>query len=345
LILLASVSAVCYFAWSPQQVEAHGWRWRSGCGSYDSGYSYCAPQSYSQTYSNCSPGYGNYGAYYGSWYGNGYGAYTNYGSIPCSTYSQYVSPQYDSPQYGNFGHGWGRVGGGSLLGLMGGNAMAGANLTGSLVQPSYLSMPVGVGYGQSGYLQIPVGSPVGRASYLQIPVSTGYGPASYLQIELGRNPSNTVPNTPTPGPTPQPLGSAPAVNNPTASRFTNAIHQTSSDELPPVVATVPGNSTNSIVANGSVPSAATVTLAVDKRSESHATNKQAAIRFVSSLKSPVAKPTSLSGTETPRKKDTSFSFVDADATGSKLSDPDREFTSREETSTVLDRESTPWVVK
>src|SRR5262249_9926861 len=121
---------------------------------------------------------------------------------------------------------------------MGANSLAGANLAGSLVQPSYLSLPVGVGSGQAGYLQIPMGNPAGRASYLQIPVNTGYGPSPDLQIELGRHPASAGPAAPVQGPTPRPLGSVPEVGVPTASRSAGDIFKTSIADLPPVVPAV-----------------------------------------------------------------------------------------------------------
>jgi hypothetical protein len=349
LLVLFSMFVVCCFAWSPQQVEAHGWRWHSGCGSYYggstcSGYSYCSPQSYYPTYNYASPCYSNYGSYYGSSYYNGYGTNSNYSSIPYGAFPQYANSQYAyGPALGGFG-------GNSLLGLMGASSMGGANLTGSFLQPSYLSMPVGVGYGQSGYLQIPVGSPAGRASYLQIPVNTGYGPASYLQIELGRNPASTVPNTPTPGPTPQPLGSAPAVNLPTAGRFTNEIHLTASDELPPVVPQAPRGFENGIVAKSAAPSTATFPSAAVKHAVGNATTGQAKIQFASWTNSPVATQAAQSGTATSRPKDTSFSLVDPDtvdpnAAGPQLSELDRELVANEESAIISDRESTPWIAK
>src|SRR5207248_1374488 len=112
-----------------------------------------------------------------------------------------------------------------------------ANLSGSLVQPSYLSMPVSVGYGPSGYLQIPLGSPAGRASYLQIPVNAGYGPPSYLQIELGRNAGGAVPSAPAPSasPTVPPYGAVPGAGTGVLGRLAYDIPKTASDDVPPVV--------------------------------------------------------------------------------------------------------------
>lgn len=348
LILLVGMTAACLMALAPERAQAHGWRWRSGCSSYYNNYSYCSPQFYYPTYNNCSPYYSNYGSYYGnsyapysnygSYYGNGYAPYSNYGSSPYGL----------SPQYNNFGPGYGGVGGGgSLLGIMGANTMAGANLSGSLLQPSYLSMPVGVGYGQSGYLQVPVGNPAGRASYLQIPVNTGYGPSSYLQIELGRNPGSAVPATQTPGPTPNPLGSAPSVNIPTASRFAYGIHTTPSDELPPVVPALERKAANvfAAVKTEAPPATPSAPATVNQRAAGSLTTGNVKFLLVSGPKVPLATQVSSQATAARLTKNTSFSLVDADIEAPTLVETDREQSSADEMAIMSGRESTPWVAK
>ncbi|MBI3862307.1 MAG: hypothetical protein HY290_10470 [Planctomycetia bacterium] len=345
-ILLVAMTAACQMAWSTPKAQAHGWRWRSGCGSYSSGsycsgYSYCTPQSYYPTYNNCSPYYSNFCSNYGSYYGNGYVPYSNYDPSP---YGAYPSSYGAYPHYNNIGPGFGGFGGSGLPGLLGANNFAGANLIGSLVQPSYLSMPVGVGYGQPGYLQIPVGSPAGRASYLQIPVNSGYGPPSYLQIELGRNPGNSVPDA-TPGPTPRPVGATPGGGLPTASRSIYEIHRTRSAELPPVA---PGPDGGPVVEFAVAENAATLrTLpaVADKRAPGHASSGTAKIQLVSRNISPVATDVSHQASAVRLAKDTSFSLVDPDEEDLILTESDREKPLVLEAAIRVDRAGTPWVAK
>ena len=195
--------------------------------------------------------------------------------------------------------------------MMAANPLAGANLTGALLQPSYLSMPVGVGNGQSGYLQIPTGNPAGRTSYLQIPVNTGYGPPSYLQIELGRKPASTV-QDPGPTPGPNPLGSTPRINIPTTNSFAYDIPKTASDDLPPIVPTVQGNSAQAIAVARSEPSAV-------KPASAAATPKVL-----------VATQQTLQESASLTKKDTSFSLIDDDSEAPTLAASDRKQSSPDE---------------
>jgi hypothetical protein len=200
------------------QAHHHGW----GCGNYyrsyygGYGYNFYSPRYYGRSYYGCSPCYSysycnnNYGSYYGNYYG--YAPYSNYNY----GYSNYANPY-----------------GGNLLNVLANNQLGGANLSGSLMQPSYLSLPVNVGYGGSGYLQIPTGNASGRASYLQIPVNNGYGPPSYLQIELGRN----APGDDTPTPVqPQNTNLRLPRINPTAQRFINDVTQSRAEATPAAVA-------------------------------------------------------------------------------------------------------------
>src|SRR4051794_31077916 len=87
LILLVGMTAGCLMALARERAKAPGWRWRSGCRSYSSTYSYCSPQSYYPTYNNCSPYYSNYG----SSYGNSYSPYSNYGSYYGNSYPPYAN--------------------------------------------------------------------------------------------------------------------------------------------------------------------------------------------------------------------------------------------------------------
>lgn len=322
-LLLAGIVAAFLMTWSPQHALAHGGRW--GCGSYYSGYTYYHPRYYYPSYNNCSSYYGNYGSYYV----NGYAPYPNYGSYPL---------------YNNLGLG---LGGGNLLGLLAGNNLSGANLSGSLLQPSYLSMPVSVGYGQSGFLQIPMGSPAGRATYLQIPVNTGYGPSSYLQIELGRNSSNAVPGTPTPGATPNvpPFGAVPGANSATAGQFTYDIPRTPVDEVPPVVLPPERSSASkSVVAATEAPSASASSVDSDN-TEPSATTEHSKFQFVSWSSVPVATHATKQAAAPPLAKDTSFSLVGPDLQGDTTAKTVQEPSLVNEMAFMPGRESTPWVVK
>jgi hypothetical protein len=319
--LQAVIAAACFMASSPQHAVAHGGRW--SCGSYYSGYTYYYPRYYYPSYNNCSYYYGNYGSYYG----NGYVPYPNYGSY--------------SP-YNNLGLG---LGSGNLLGLLAGNSLFGANLGGSLLQPSYLSMPVSVGYGQSGFLQIPMGSPAGRATYLQIPVNTGYGPSSYLQIELGRNSSNSVPGTPTPSANPNvpPFGAIPGVNNTTAGQFTYDIPKTPADEVPPVVLPLErsSGSTSAVAASKATP---TNSPSVDNHEPApSATTENSKFQFVSWSSVPVATQAHTQPSTPPLAKDTSFSLVGPEPQRSVPDKTHQEQSSLNDIAFLVDRESTPWV--
>lgn len=328
--LLFGLSVACQLAAAPQTAEAHGWR--SRCGSYYNSSSYCSPQSsYYSTYNNCSPYYSNYGPSYGP-----------------SPYSS--NPYGPLPQYNNFGtgfgglgayggpSGFGGVGGGSLMWPMGTNFPAGANLAGSLLQPSYLSMPVGVGYGGSGYLQIPVGNPAGRTSYLQIPVNSGYGPPSYLQIELGRNPGSR--DTPAPGPSP--LGSVPGVNIPPVDRVAYDIPKTATDDVPPVVPAVQGNSVQAIAAVGNNVSRAKISTAADKHFEANVTTQCVKSQFVFIPKAVAPTPNVPQTSGLPRTKDTSFSLIGDDIQAPPLVALDRDSSTADELPTVASRVSELW---
>lgn len=320
LFILGSLS------FSPSESLAHWGRW--GCGSYYSGYTSYYPRYYYQTYNNCY--YGNYGSYYG----NSYAPYPTYG----------YNPLYNNLGLGNLG-----LGGGNILGLLAGNALTGANLSGSFLQPSYLSMPVsvGYGYGQSGFLQIPIGSPAGRATYLQIPVNTGYGPSSYLQIELGRNSSNAVPASPTPSTTPNvpPFGAVPGTSSATAGQFTYDISRTPADEIPPVV--LPLERASAIASVGTTAEAPTTSVmsAETNNSVPNAISASSTVQFVSW--SSVRETTRVSATTAmpPLAKDTSFSLAGRSLPDDKPSEAIREPYPFKDLTFATDRESTPWVVK
>lgn len=302
LLLIAGIATMCLLIGSPRQGLAHGWRW--GCRSYNSGYTYYYPSYYSN-YNNCYGYYGNYGSYYGS----GYSPYSNYG---------YYSP------YNNFGPGFG---GGNVLGLLAGNSLTGANLSGSLVQPSYLSMPVSVGYGPSGYLQIPLGSPAGRASYLQIPVSSGFGPPSFLQIELGRNSSGTVPSAPAPSATPTvpPYGAVPGVGTSTLGRLTYDIPKTASDDVPTIVSTTEESLANDFKAGE--------------------TTENSPFQFVS-LRSEPASVQAPAHDAAPRlTRDTSFSLVGPKGEDRASTQAGPDSSSPLVPADLSNREELPWVVK
>jgi hypothetical protein len=305
-------------SWSPQLALAHGGRW--GCG-YSSGYTYYYPRYYYPTYNSCSSYYGNYGSYYGG------------------SYVPYPSYGYNVP-YNNFGLG---LGGGNILGLLAGSGLMGANLSGSLMQPSYLSMPVSVGYGQSGFLQIPMGNSSGRGTYLQIPVNTGYGPSSYLQIELGRNTGSGVPSAPTPSATPNvpPFGAVPGVNTATGGQFTYDTPKTPADEVPPVVA--PLESVPETAMAASTKTTPVRHLSSSRgQSDTDAATTKSDIQFVSWSSTPTGRKNSLAQSDTPHAKDTSFSLVDSkpeDETGRTLKSESALAAS------MPGSEGTPWVVK
>lgn len=304
LLLLTGIAAVCLLVGSPRQGLAHGWR--SGCRYYNSGYTYYYPSYYSN-YNNC---YGNYGyGNYGSYYGSGYSPYMNYG---------YYSP------YNNFGPG---TGGGNLLGLLAGNSLSGANLSGSLVQPSYLSMPVSVGYGPSGYLQIPLGSPAGRASYLQIPVSSGFGPPSFLQIELGRNAGTATPTAPAPSATPTvpPYGTVPGTGTSTLGRLTYDIPRTASDDVPTVVSTVEESAADDVLASEIA--------------------KNSPFQFVSLRSEPASVQAPVRAAAPRPAKDTSFSLITPANEGRTLNQVGQDTSLPLTPADLSDRDETPWVVK
>src|SRR6476620_1445284 len=109
-IFLTLVLAGLLSSASARPAMAHWGRW--SCGSYSSGYTYYYPRNYYYpSYNNYSTYYGNYGSYYG-----GYAPYPNYGF---------------NSGFNNFG-----FGGNNLLGLLAGSGLTGANLSGSLLQPS-----------------------------------------------------------------------------------------------------------------------------------------------------------------------------------------------------------------
>ena len=384
LVLLAAVMMVFQSAWSPQLAQAHKLHFRGGLhigggsyyggrsffgggsyygsGSYYGGRSYYGMQSnyypqssYYRSYSD-SPCYNNSGFNYGRSYGTGYGVSSCYSSCPSVSYSNaYPTVSYPSAPYptgslqqlNNYGLSTGGGGGSSQLGILNSGPLTGANLAGSLLQPSYLSMPVAVGNGSSGFLQIPVGTPDGRASYLQIPVNSGNGPSSYLQIELGRDRRETTPNPPIPAPSLNPLGSLPAVIIPAVTRSLNDIHNTASDELPPVVPAVQKDPVNVITANGSVseptpakPDAADMKPGV--------TLASAGFRYHVALKPNglAAARSSHHKTSAPSfTKDTSFSLTDRDLVVQPPAEADRVDSSAGEIVIAPGRESTPWVAK
>jgi len=322
LLLLVGITAACQAVWSPQ-AQAH---WRFGCRSYYGG-SYYSPQWYYPSYSTCWPCYGGNGSSYGSYYGNAYPPYSAYGF---------------SPQYSYLGPGYsGNLPGGSLLGSLGAYRLFGANLTGSLVQPSYLSMPVGVGYGQLGYLQIPVGNPAGRASYLQIPVSSGFGPPSYLQIDLGRNPGSTGSDAPAAVPTPKPLAAVPGDGFPTTRMSTYGIHQTSADDdLPPVVPAT-GDLGYNIAADDVEASSADSLAAAESRAAGNVTTSGVRFQLISWPKSRVVSQSSHRASATLLRNNTSFSLIDDDVKGPAVSQTELIVTG--EAANLPDRELTPWI--
>jgi hypothetical protein len=322
-IVCAGVIAACQTCWSPAIAQAHGWRF--GCGSYYRGYSYYSPQSY-------------YPSWNGSYYcGSSTPYYNNYYS---TCYAQ--TPSYSAyPQYGTPGYSYG----GGLMGLVGASGLPIANAGSGLLQPSYLSLPVGVGYSQPGYLQIPVGTPAGRGSYLQIPVNSGFGTPSYLQIDLGRNPANTVPESTTPGPTPRPLGAVPEILGPTASRSGDAIHRTLAQDIPTVVAAPERNSASAmaVAANGS-PSRGSPSR-TEPQLLSNATTGSARIQLISWSKSPSAAPADRPTLSAPARKDTSFSLVDDEAGTASDGESNREQISVESITSSPRSDGMPWIAK
>jgi hypothetical protein len=324
--LLIGMVAGCLLTWAPQVASAHhGWRW--GYGSYYGG-SYCRSYYYPRYYS--SPYCGNYGSYYGNYgspYYGGYGSNYGYGYAPYANYGSY------SP-YGTAGFG---SGGANLLGLL-----AMGNLGGSVMQPSYLSMPVSVGFGPPGFLQIPLGNTAGRPSYLQVPVNAGYGPSSYLQIELGRSATNAVPNAPAPGATQTapPFGAVPGVNAAAVDRLAYELLTASSQDVPTAVAT-PEYGVASAPLVASAKAIAGASSAAAERSTSGVANKSSIFHLVSWSKS--QRPAQRAGTDV--LKDTSFSLVDSDVDANQLADSDQEGSAIDEMSMVAGGEITPWVVK
>lgn len=323
LLLLVGMTAACQMIWSPP-AQAHG---RFGCRSYCGG-SYYGPQWNYPSYSTCAPYYGGYnGGNYGSYYGNVYAPYSAYGF---------------SPQYNGFAPGYsGSLPSGNLFGNLGAYNLLGANLTGALVQPSYLSLPVGVGYGQSGYLQIPVGNSAGRASYLQVPVSTGYGPPSYLQIELGRNPGSAGSDAPASGPVPKPLGAVPGAGFPTASLSASDIHQTAADDVPPVVPRTGDGSVQRIAGDDSKIDSADSRSLADKGAARDGTTTGVKFQLVSWPKARTAPRISPRPSATPLGKDTSFSLIDDDVKGPAL--PQMEPAAIDNAAQLTNREGAPWI--
>ena len=327
-----------------------------GGGSYYGMQSNYYPQSsYYRSY-RYAPYYNNSGFSYGPSYGTAYGVSSCYSSCPSVSYSNayptvsYANALYPTgslQQFNNYGMSSGGGSGSSQLGILNSSALTGANLAGSLLQPNYLSMPVAVGNGSSGFLQIPVGTPDGRASYLQIPVNSGNGPSSYLQIELGRNPRETPPDPPTPAPNLNPLGSLPAVNLPAVTRFLNDIHNTASDELPPVAPAVQNAPANMITAfdSGSEPTPA----------KADAADMRPGVTLSSADKGyhVVVKPNGLEAARSSHQqtlaaaftKDTSFSLIDGDVEIRPQAEADRVDFSADEIVIPPGREGTPWVAK
>jgi hypothetical protein len=322
--LLIGMVTVCLLAWAPQSASAHhGW-----CGGYGYyGGSYYRSYSYPRYYS--SPYYSNYGSYYGNYcspyYGN-YGSYYGYG------YAPYASNGYYSP-YGNAGLG---LGGGNLLGLL-----AMGNMGGSVMQPSYLSMPVSVGFGPPGFLQVPVGNTSGRASYLQVPVNSGFGPSSYLQIELGRSGTSAVPSGPAPGATQTapPFGAVPGANTAMVDRMAYERSTASSHEIPTAVATSGDSQARELLLASPEGGPGTSSVTVEARTAG-ATNTNSKFHLVSW--SNARRPAQQAAADVP--KDTSFSLVDPYIDG-QLADSDQERPVVSEMTTVTGGETTPWVVK
>ena len=208
-------------------------------------------------------------------------------------------------------------------------------------------MPVAVGNGSSGFLQIPVGTPDGRASYLQIPVNSGNGPASYLQIELGRNPRETLPDPPTPAPNLNPLGALPGVNTPAVTRFLNDIHNTASDELPPIVPAVQKAPVNMITAigSGSEPTPAKAD-AASMRSGVTLSSAGTGYQVVLKPNGLAVAPSSHYQTQAASfTKDTSFSLTDGDLAVPPAAEADQVDSSADEIVIPPGREGTPWVAK
>lgn len=321
-LTLALAGLSCCFA--PRPAMAHWGRW--SCGSYSSGYSYYYPRYYYPNYNNCSNYYGNYGSYY-----NGYVPYPNYGS--------------------NYGFNNLGLGGNNLLGLLAGNGLAGANLSGSLLQPSYLSMPVSMGYGPSGFLQIPMGNPAGRATYLQIPVNTGYGPSSYLQIELGRNAGNSMPGSPTPSsttpsatPTIPPFGAVPGTNAALTSQYTFDTPKTPSDEIPVAVTPAAGTAASAVVLTTQGNSRAASSSSVDSAAASDSAEPVADLQFVSLIR-PAEGPKKPVRPEAARAKDTSFSLVAEDSRDQATDSRGKEATTWKKLALSPAREDLPWQAK
>jgi hypothetical protein len=176
--LLVSTMAVALVVLSLGAEDASAWGWRSGWGWGGRYYS--------------NSGWGCNSCYYPSYYSSGYGYYGNYNSYPGfgGYYGNYgmnlgYGAAYGGYGYGNYGAGFA---GANLLSVLtaGGNGIAGA-------QASYVSIPLGNGFGQPSYLQLPVGGAAGRPSYMQVPVSTGFGQSIFMQIQLGPAASTNSP--------------------------------------------------------------------------------------------------------------------------------------------------------
>jgi hypothetical protein len=193
---ILSLIVVVFVSLASSAQEAHAWGWRWGWGSrYYSNYGCGCNRYYYPSYYYGSNSYGCC-SNYGSYANYGYGMYPNYATM-------YGNSMYGNAMYGGYGlgnYGFGNYG----AGLPGANllSMLTAGGTGlSSAQASYISVPMGSGYGQPSYLQVPVGGVAGRPSYLQVPVSTGFGPPVYMQIQLG---PTTVNNGPAPSPSTAP---------------------------------------------------------------------------------------------------------------------------------------------
>lgn len=318
------------YCFLPEPAMAHWGRW--SCGSYSSGYTYYYPRYYYYpNYNSCSSYYGT--NYYGN-YGSNYG-----GNVPYPNYGF-------NSGYSNFG-----LGGNNLLGLLAGSGLTGANLSGSLLQPSYLSMPVSTGYGPSGFLQIPLGNPAGRATYLQIPVNTGYGPSSYLQIELGRNAGNNTPDAPTPSSTTPnatpripPFGAVPGSNASLTSQYTFDTPKTPSDAIPTAVVPTENESAGAIAMSKTDGSSVTLFAESDEASVSNSTDEAPGIQFVSLTRTPAPAMKAVRP-DSSQMKDTSFSLVDPNSRDKTADAQAKDASTWEKMALSSAREDLPWQAK
>lgn len=311
-------------AFAPADAKAHPWR--RGCFGYrsygfygysGSGYNRCYYSGYG------SPSYGYYG-YSSPNYG-----YSGYASPGCS-YSRYGSPGYSysgygTPSYGYYGGypGVGGAYGGYSNGVLGGDQMLNL-LGGTLGQASYVSIPVGLGYGPPGYLQVPVGGVAGRATFMQVPISAGFGPTTYLQIQVGAGGANATPAdaTPTPANVAPSFGFTPNAETPEFNRVTMGAAASIDLEIPPVASPAPA-------------SRASESLALKGLASKGETNKKPSkspFRFAVS-KSERDEPSTIGGNDASPRIDTDLAPIDFGPSLGAAIEP-----------TISRDDAVPWVV-